>query len=238
MNTLENKTVFITGATGGIGKEMAKALSKEKCNLFLTSTDTNKLELLKKELGVYNNKVSYCSGDLTDIDDIATTIIYARQAFAEIDILVNCAGIFIEKPILKCNIEEYDNMMNICVKAPFIFSKEFSVDMKKKRWGRIVNLISTSAYHGHTNHSLYCTAKHALLGLSRSLFKEFKEDNIRVLAVCPASAKTHIGTQNTSDQDYNTFLEPSEIASYIINAMKLEGNMIEEEIRLNRYIQE
>ena len=230
---LKNKNCLITGATGGIGKEISYMLAQNKCNLFLTGRKKEILLKMKKTLEQkFGIRVEFQIGDLTDTKDL-TKIIERTKLFGQIDVLINSAGIFLEKPIEKTTIKDFDNCYSINVKAPFFLSKEFSKNMKKQKWGRIVNIASSSAYQGFINGSAYCASKHAVLGLSRVLFYELKNNNVRVFSVSPGSVKTKMG-KKCKNQNFETFINPKEIAEYILNLLKFDNEMIIEETRLNR----
>ncbi len=234
---IENKNCFITGATGGLGNHLAKILLENNCNIFLTSKNNLKLKKLQKELekkNTNNCKIMFQSGDLTKISDIKKIISNVRRNFKTIDVLINNAGIFLAKPISKSKIEEFQNIFDVNVRAPFLFSKEFSQDMKKKKWGRIINIGSSSSYHGFSEGTIYCSSKHALLGLSRSLFAELKEAKIRTFCISPGSIKTKMGELDKK-QNYKTFLDPKEVAEYIVFSLNFDKELISEEIRLNRF---
>jgi len=232
----DRKNCLITGATGGLGREIAKQLVINNCNLFLTAKNEKRLQKLKNELETYNHnkcKISYHSGNLSSINHIKQIIAKVRKDFGSIDILINCAGIFVSKSISKSNTEDFQKAYDVNIRAPFLFCKEFSKDMIKKRWGRIVNMGSSSSYSGFKNGSIYCSSKHAILGLSRALFNELKPYNIRTFCISPGSIKTKMG-KLSKDQDFNTFLDPSEIAKYIEFIIKFDKDLVSEEIRLNR----
>ena len=230
---LKNKNCLITGATGGIGKEIADKLAANSCNLFLTGRNKESLLKMKKKLEQkFGIKVDFQIGDLTYTKDLVK-IIQKVKSFGKIDILINSAGIFLEKSIEKTTIEEFEKCHAINVRAPFILSKELSKNMKKKKWGRIVNIASSSAYQGFSNGSAYCSSKHGLLGLSRSMFNELKQKNVRVFCVSPGSSKTKMGKQ-CKNQNFETFINPKEIAEYIVNIISFDNEMIIEESRLNR----
>ena len=106
--------------------------------------------------------------------------------------------------------------------------------MKKKKWGRIINIGSSSSYQGFSEGTIYCASKHALLGLSRSLFAELKEAKIRTFCISPGSIKTDMGKQDKK-QNYKTFLDPKEVAEYIVYSINFDKELVTEEIRLNRY---
>ena len=237
-NKIENKNCLITGATGGLGSNLAKILLENNCNIFLTSKSKLKLQKLQNQLEKTNKnncKIIYEYGDLTKISDVKKIIKSIRKKFKTIDIVINNAGLFLSKPISKSKIEEFQNIFDVNVRAPFLFTKEFSQDMKKKKWGRIINIGSSSSYQGFSEGTIYCASKHALLGLSRSLFSELKEHNVRTFCISPGSIKTDMGKQDKK-QNYKTFLDPKEVAEYIIYSLNFDKELVTEEIRLNRFI--
>ena len=238
----EGKRCIITGATGGLGKQIAKEFAQAGCNLFLTSRSNEKLELLKNELKTENQgiEIFYSSSDLTKIESVTNLIENIREKFSSIDILINCAGNFPVKSLSESTIEEYDSCMNLNVRAPFVLSKEFSKDMIKNEWGRIVNIASSGAYNGLKNTSIYRSSKHALLGLTRSLTNELKEFNVRTYCFSPGPMKTEMGKEIINKENHNekfeTFMQTNEIAEFLIFVISFENNLIAPEIRLGRMI--
>ena len=237
-NILEKKNCLITGATGGLGKQIAIELAKKNCNLFLTSMEEN-LDELKQELEKQNNKIviKYQHSDLRKDEDVNNLIRKIRGEFTPIDILINCAGENHRRPLSESTLDEFDSCMNLNVRAPFILCKEFSKDMMEKKWGRIINIASSSAHNGFKNAAIYCSSKHALLGLSRTLFAELKDSNVRTFCVAPGSMKTRMAKEDEgllAEHDYNTFLEPSEVAEFITKIISYDNEMISQEISVNR----
>jgi short-subunit dehydrogenase len=233
---LDGKICFLTGTSGGLGKEIALELANHNCNLFLTGRNEKKIIELKESINKSINKkieIQYEIGDFNNLDDIKKIIHKARRVFDKYDLLINCAGIFLKKSIHDSTLKEFENINNINIRAPFIFCKEFSKDMIENNWGRIVNIGSTSSYNGFKDGSIYCSTKHAILGLSRTLHNELKSKNVRTFCVSPGSIKTDMG-KISEEQDFNTFLDPREIAEYIVFAISLDNELISEEIKLNR----
>ena len=235
MKKFQNKNCLIIGASGGIGNEIAKKISELDCNLFLVGKNKNKLSALKKEITNKNKtiKIEFGLVDLMDEQSISNLIKKIRKEFGTIDILINTAGLFIVKPLQNSSIQEFDECFRINVRAPFIFCKEFSKDMKKRRWGRIVNIGSSSSYSGFKNGTVYCSTKHSLLGLSRALFAELKEYGIRTYCISPGSTKTKMG-RLSKDQNFETFLNPNEVAEYLAFVISFDKELISEEVKLNR----
>ena len=236
---LRGKNCLITGATGGLGKEIAKEFAKNGCNLFLTGRNNDKLNSLKNELenSVNEIKIDFEDADLSDDGEIQKLIEKVKGVFANIDILVNCAGVFPVKLLSDSTIEDFENCFSVNVKAAFVLCKEFSQGMISKKWGRIINIASSSAYAGFKNTSIYCSSKHALLGLSRSLHSELKEYNVRTFCVSPGSIKTPMG-KSVIGQNYETFLNPNEIAELIVRLVSFDNEMISQEIQLSRMDQQ
>ena len=235
--SIEGKKIFITGSTGGLGKEIAKEFAKNDCNLFLTGRNNEKLNSLKNELQNDQIKIDFEAADLSDVDDIQKLIDKTKNAFPNIDILVNCAGIFPVKLLSNSTVDDFEQCFSVNVKAAFVLCKEFSQGMISKKWGRIVNIASSSAYAGFKNTSIYCSSKHALLGLSRSLHSELKEHNVRTFCVSPGSIKTPMG-KSVVGQSYETFLNPSEVAELVGRLISFDSEMISQEIQLHRMNQQ
>ena len=234
-NILKGKNCFISGATGGLGKAIVSELVLNQCNLFLTSTNKTKLKKLKKEISTVNSDIiiNYDVCDLRKLNDVKKIIKKFRNTMGNCDILINCAGILPIKPLSKTLVSDYDSCFNVNVKAPFLLSKEFSNDMKKKKWGRIVNIGSSSSYDGFSETSIYSASKHAILGFSRSIQKELKSYGIRTCCISPGSIKTKMGKQ-IKGQNYSTFINPKEIAEAILNLIQFDKEMMIPEIRLDR----
>ena len=230
---LKGKNAFISGATGGIGSAIAIDLAKSGCNLFLTSTNQNTLEKLATDLSIYNVNVSYASANLSDKDSVYYVIEEAKRLLNSIDIIINSAGIWPNMSLFDIQDEDYDDVMNLNFRAAFIFIREFSKDMVKGEWGRIVNIGSSSAYFGFGKTSLYCASKHALLGLSRSIHDELKQYNVRTFCISPSSTQSKMSVDD-KNQDYSTFLDPGDVAKYVLFAISHNSNIVSDEIFLKR----
>ena len=236
MQTLNAKNCLLTGATGGLGKELAAKLVINGCNLFLTARNEKKLNKLTSLLQKQTEnkiKIYYKSADLSKSDDVKDLIKYIKKKFNSIDILINCAGVFQVNFLKDTNLADFEKSFNVNMKAPFMLCKEFSQDMIKKRWGKIVNIGSSSSYNGYKKTSIYCATKHALLGFSRSLVDELKKYNVRTFCVSPGSIKTNMA-KKLVEQDFDTFLDPKEVAEAILFVISHDNEMMIDELKLNR----
>ena len=232
------KNCLITGATGGLGKEIAKEFAKNGCNLFLTGRNNDKLNSLKNELENDQIKIDFEDADLSDDSEIQKLIEKVKNTFVNIDILVNCAGVFPVKLLSDSTIEDFEKCFSVNVKAAFVLCKEFSQGMISKKWGRIINIASSGAYNGRSKTVVYRASKHALLGLSRSLHSELKEYNVRTFCVSPGPIKTSMGhdivKNENPDERFDSFMNPDEIAEFIAYLISFDNEMVSEEIRLSR----
>ena len=227
--TQSKKTVLITGAYGGLGKALAKVYHDHGFSLCLLGRDKNKLKALSK----MSTNLHSC--DFSDNLDIIETCEEIKKNYEKIDIIINCAAVFPISSLTDMSIKDFEKCMQINVTAPFLLTKQLLHKMKKG--SKIINIASSSAYGGSPNTSAYCASKHALLGLSRSWFKELKSEDIRVFCVSPGSIQTKMGKEvEKLGQLYNTFMTPQEVAEYIFFATSFEGSMVSEEIKLNRMV--
>ncbi len=228
----KGKTAVITGATGSIGQAVAKLFAQNKINLILISTNKNKLEAVSEELKVFDISVESYTCDFASLDELKS-LIKNQLENKKIEILVNSAGIFPNRSIAKMSLDDYIKVLNINLNASYLLCASLSMKMKRRKWGRIVNIGSSSCYGGFKNTSAYCISKHGLLGLSRSLHDELKDFGVRVYNISPSSTKGKMGRM-TKGQDYSTFLEPEEIADYVMFSISHNGNAMSQEILINR----
>ena len=226
MEVLEGKIALVTGSSGGLGSSIAKEMSQRGCIVHVTGRNSDKLAEIEGNGRFAGSHIV----DLRNISKLESLIEEVRP-----EILVNCAGLFPVGGIVESDKEEFDEAFEVNVRAPYFLTKFAITHMEG--WGRVVNIGSSSSYSGFAGTSIYCASKHALLGISRSLFHELKDSGIRVFCVSPGSIKTEMGLK-VKGQDYETFIEPEDIAKLICDTIGQDGNMITEEIRINRmYIQ-
>jgi NAD(P)-dependent dehydrogenase (short-subunit alcohol dehydrogenase family) len=233
---LGGKKCLLTGASGGLGRAVARLLVSQGCEIMLTGRSDTALEALREELqgnGARQGGVHACAADLGSDEQLAALCARARERLGRVDILVNNAGVFPVAPLAACDLRDFDACFAVNVRAAFALCQAFAPEMAARGWGRIVNVGSSSSYAGFPNTSIYCASKHALLGLSRSLHAELKARNVRAYCVSPGSVQTDMG-RRVVGQDYDTFIEPTEVAEYLAFVIAYDGNLVSDELRLNR----
>jgi NAD(P)-dependent dehydrogenase (short-subunit alcohol dehydrogenase family) len=234
-NILKNRTALITGASGGLGAAIAQELAAQGCRLILTGRNRERLGATADSVRSIAPSVHEHVADMADEKSLQSITGPGIEAAGPVDILVNCAGIFPQIPVDKATMKDFDECIAVNVRAPFFLIRHFAPLMAGRGWGRIVNIGSSSSFSGFRDTSIYCTAKHALLGLSRSLFQELKGRGVRVYCLAPASVQAGMG-KVTLGQNYETFVRPEEVARYLSFIISFDAELISEEVRLNRMI--
>lgn len=180
------KTVFVTGATRGIGRELVKQLTASGFAVFGTGRDEALLEPLKAETG--------CLGALADLADPEQAVaIYqqAKAALGQVDILINNAGLNNRKaPVVDIQLNDWELQYAVNLRAPMLLSREALRDMGVRKSGHIVNVISTIAKTSQPNYSNYSAMKYGFMGFTKCLIKEAREVNVKVTAVYPGGTDT------------------------------------------------
>src|SRR6201985_2974347 len=197
MFDLTGKTALVTGASGGIGGAIAKALHGQGAKIVLSGTRAEALEKVKAELGA--NAV-IAAANLSDIASIEALPKAAEEAAgAPIDILVNNAGITRDNLFMRMKDEEWDQVIAVNLTAAFRLSRAVLRGMMKKRWGRIIAITSVVGETGNPGQGNYAAAKAGLVGMTKSLAAEVASRNITVNAVAPGFIQTSM-TEVLSDQ--------------------------------------
>ena len=234
-NILINKKCFITGVTGAVGFELARLFLKNKCKLFITGKNHSKLISRYKKLKIEfpKEKIFFKQCDLYSYNEIDKLCNLVLKKLKNVDILVNCAGIFSIENLNRINSKKFDKMFAVNVKAPIIITKNFIETMRLNRWGRIINIGSSSSYEGFEKTVLYCSSKHALLGFSRSIYKEYKKYGIRSLIFSPGSIKSKM-SKKIKNQDYRTFLDAKDVAQVILSNIQFNTQLVMPETIIKR----
>ncbi|MCE2951677.1 MAG: 3-oxoacyl-[acyl-carrier-protein] reductase [Alphaproteobacteria bacterium] len=191
MFSLDGKKVLLTGAAGGLGMEIARALSTQGATLVLSGTRKEALEALASELP--RAHTALCR--LDQAEEVNNLVANAETLVGEIDILVNNAGITRDGLALRMKDEDFQAVLDVNLKAAFMLIRASLKGMMKRRWGRIINISSVVGVTGNPGQANYCAAKAGLIGMSKSLAQEVATRGITVNCVAPGfmtSAMTEV----------------------------------------------
>jgi 3-oxoacyl-[acyl-carrier protein] reductase len=186
MFQLEGKRALVTGASGGIGGAIAKALHASGASLAVSGTRQEALDALAGELG----GASVLTANLSDADDVAGLVARAEEALGGLDILVNNAGLTRDNLAARMKDEDWDAVLAVNLSAAFRLSRAALRGMMRQRWGRIVNITSIVGVTGNPGQTNYAASKAGLIGFSKSLAAEVASRNITVNCIAPGFIAT------------------------------------------------
>jgi len=189
---LEGMVAVVTGSTSGIGLGIAEALGGAGAQLMINGLgEASAIERTRAELqGLHRVEVLYSPADMTRPDDIAGMIADARRLLGHVDILVNNAGIQHVEAIETFPVAKWDAIIAINLSSAFHAIRAVVPEMKRREWGRIINIASAHALVASPFKSAYVAAKHGLLGLTKTVALETAEHGITVNAICPGYVLT------------------------------------------------
>lgn len=197
MFDLTGKTALITGASGGIGAEIARVLHGAGATVGLSGTRVDPLEALAGELG---GRAHVLPCNLSDMDAVDALPKQAVEAMGSVDVLVNNAGITRDNLFMRMSDDEWQSVLNVNLTATFKLCKGVMRGMMKARWGRIVNISSIVGATGNPGQANYAASKAGMVGMSKSLAYEVASRGITVNAVAPGFIETAMTDKLTEDQ--------------------------------------
>lgn len=221
MFDLTGKTALITGASGGIGGEIAKALHAQGATVTLTGRKKEALDALAAELG---DRVHVVVGDLSTAEGADAVVTAASQAMEKIDILVNNAGLTRDGLAMRMKDEDWQTVLDVNLTAAFRLSRSVMKGMMKNRFGRMINITSVVGVTGNPGQANYVASKAGIIGMSKALAAEVATRGITVNCVAPGFIQTAM-TDVLTDEQKNRILpavpanrlgQPSEIASAVV----------------------
>lgn len=197
MFDLTGKTALVTGATGGIGGAIAKALHAQGATVGLSGRNEEKLNALKAELG---DRAHVFAADLSDSAAIDALIKSAEETMGQIDILVNNAGLTRDGLSMRMKDEDWQQVIDVNMTATFKLAQAVQRGMMKRRWGRIINIASVVGVTGNPGQCNYVASKAGMIGWSKAMAAEIASRNITVNCVAPGFIATAMTEVLTDDQ--------------------------------------
>lgn len=197
MFNLTGNVALVTGASGGIGGAIAKALHAQGATVVLSGTRAEALEKLRAELGQRAHTVACNLAVTAEVEELPKK---AESLAGPIDILINNAGITRDNLFLRMKDEEWDQVIAVNLTAPFRLSRAVLRGMMKKRWGRIITVTSVVGVTGNPGQGNYAAAKAGLIGMTKSLAAEVASRNVTVNCIAPGFIATAMTDALTGEQ--------------------------------------
>ena len=223
MTNLKTKKAIITGGGRGLGKATAIALAKEGIDIAITGRNEAVLKETVSELEAFGIKAIYSVFDISDYESVKNSIRNIVNELGSVDILVNNAGIAAFGTLNEMKVEKWSEIIQTNVMGMYYVTKEVLPYLINQNKGDIINVSSTAGLSGHATTSAYSASKFAVIGMSESLMREVRKNNIRVCTLTPSTIATdmsiELGIANKDSQD-NT-LQPEDFAELIVLGLKL-----------------
>ena len=209
MFNLKGRVAVISGASSGLGKQMARGFAEQGADLVILARRVEKLEELKAELEEKGVKVLPIKCDVTLTEDIDNAAKQAEEVFGKVDILVNCAGSSKDKGALEMTDEEWDFTIATDQTSVFKMTRAFGNIMKKNNYGRIINIASMYGMVGNTEIPTiaYHSSKGAVVNYTRAAAAELAKYNITVNAICPGYFYTELTTDVLNTDMFKAFAD-------------------------------
>ena len=200
MIDLTGKVAIVTGSSQGIGKAIAFKLSELGAIVIVNGTNAAKAEGVAGEIRALGRKSLSVAGNVSLPPDVEKLVNESVAAFGRVDILVNNAGISRDRLLLRLTEEDWDAVIDVNLKSVYLCSKAVLRPMMKQRWGRIINMSSVIGLIGNPGQVSYAAAKAGIIGVTRSIAKEFGSRGITVNAVAPGFIDTAMTQDITGDR--------------------------------------
>ena len=209
MFNLRGKVAVISGASSGLGKQMAKAFAIQGANLVILARRIERLEEMKPDLEKHNVKVLPVKCDVTSSEDIVNAAKKAEETFGRVDILVNCAGSAKNAGVLNMTDEEWDFTIATDLTSVFKMTRAFANIMKKNNYGRIINIASMYGLVGNTalDTVAYHSSKGGVVNFTRAVAAELAKYNITCNAICPGYFDTELTHDTLITEDFTNYMK-------------------------------
>ncbi len=232
MTELRNKTIIITGASGGMGCEIARMLAGEGAKLALFSNDAERLGELTASLS--DAEVISEVVDVRNEDEVRRALELTCEKLGRPYALLNLAGLSIPAKLDAMSVEDYELTLDVNLKGSFLFSKHFANAVDTEIGGQIIGIGSMAAKRANANAPLYCTAKAAVNMMNAGMAMQYKEKNIRVTTLNPGGADTPFWGERKIDR--TKLLQASDIAEVVLFVLTRASRVAFSEINFESFL--
>ncbi|WP_405295667.1 3-ketoacyl-ACP reductase [Algibacter sp. Ld11] len=223
MKNLKHKKAIITGGGRGLGKATAIAFAKEGIDVAITGRTESTLKATVSELETYGIKATYAVFDIGNYDDVKPSIKKIIDTLGGVDILVNNAGIGGFGALNDMPVDQWTQIIQTNLMGMYYVTKEVLPYLISKNEGDIINVSSTAGLNGNATTSAYSASKFAVIGMSESLMKEVRKNNIRVVTLTPSTIESDMSIEAgiAEKGSADSVLQPEDFAELILAGLKL-----------------
>lgn len=224
-NTLKGKVTLVTGAGSGLGEATARAFAHAGCAIACIDINEEAAQRVSRDLDTQDIKNRAIQCDVSDAKSVFRTVEMVVEQFGRLDIVVNCAAIDYTLSVDEMTIEQWDQVINVNLRGPFLFAKAVLPIMRQQNSGHIFNIASTAATRAWANASAYHASKWGVVGFSRGLGVEGRPDGIRVTTIIPGGMRTHFFDrfveQGIPLPEEQNLQDPANVARVIVFAARV-----------------
>jgi 3-oxoacyl-[acyl-carrier protein] reductase len=232
IDPLAGQVAVVTGAARGIGEAIALRLARMGATVVLTARDSGRLTQVKAAIEQEAGKAIALPCDLLDAKAIAVLAEQVREQCGRCDVLVNNAGIgVLRKPLIELPVEEWDQMMDTNLRAPYLMIRSLAPMMITARSGHIINISSLAGRNVLPEGAAYSASKWGLNGMTYSVAEELRQFNVRVSVIAPGSVNTHFGGPG-STKDRTRLVQPADVAQVVAMLVTQAPNSFVSEVLL------
>ncbi len=233
---LQGKVVIVTGAGSGLGEATARAFVREGCVVACVDVNAAAAERVSQSLAALDVPSMALACDVSNEQAVFATVAAVTQRMGRLDIVVNNAAIDHTVSLEEMTVAQWDQVIGVNLRGPFLFAKAAFPIMRAQRSGHIVNIASTAATRAWANASAYHASKWAIVGFSRALGVEGRPHGIRVTTVIPGGMKTHFfdrfASQGIPMPDQEDLQDPANVAQVIVFATTVPADSALQEVMI------
>ncbi|MFZ1322346.1 MAG: SDR family oxidoreductase [Ignavibacteria bacterium] len=224
------KVIWVSGASSGIGREIAKEFSKAGHKVAVTARRKNELMKLVKEIRSEGGTASAFICNVMSELSVKSAFKKITEDFGKVDCLINNAGTTVFKSFTDTNVSDYDNVIGTNLRGAFLCIKSVLPEMLKRKNGHIINVLSVAANTAFENSSVYAASKAGLLAMSNSLRAEVRSNKIKVSNILPGAVETEMWDKKSLEQFSHKMMQPKDIAMIVFNIFSQPEKVLIEDI--------